>query len=161
MQRCMCPPSGILLGTVFVSRRCLLLRYIALYTAALLTTLAHSGSVPNESHAPPAGPRVLRGEYVFMASCGAAKGIRIRIFRLVYPVYDTKAYIRKVIVFTEQAKLEWNTRSVSFAPRISHVGRGLTFTRYSFSPKLSCTCQSASCYPTYLHCSHCCNTVGR
>jgi len=37
----------------------------------------------------------------------------------------------------------------------------LTFTRYVFTPKLSCTSQS-SCYcPLHLHCSHDCDTTAR
>jgi len=45
----------------------------------------------------------LHGEYVFTYYCGAATRIRIRVFRLVYLVYDMHAYIFKVTVFTKQA----------------------------------------------------------
>ena len=37
----------------------------------------------------------------------------------------------------------------------------LTCTRYSFTPKLSCTSQSSFYCPLHLHCSHYCNTAAR
>jgi len=48
----------------------------------------------------------LHGEYVVTYYCGAATRIRIRVFRLVYLVYDMHAYICKVTVFTKQAEYE-------------------------------------------------------
>jgi len=35
------------------------------------------------------------------------------------------------------------------------------FTRYSFTPKCSCTSQSSFYCPLHLHCSHYCNTIAR
>jgi len=67
----------------------------------------------------------LHGEYVFTYYSGAATRIRIRVFRLVYLVYDMHAYLFKGTVFTKRAASEWNTRFCVFAPRIPHVGLGL------------------------------------
>jgi len=48
----------------------------------------------------------LHGEYVFTYYWGAATRIRIRVFRLVYLVYDMHAYIFKGTVFTKRAASE-------------------------------------------------------
>ena len=40
-------------------------------------------------------------------------------------------------------------------------GAGLAFTRYSFTPKQSCTIESSLYCPVRLHCSHYCNTTAR
>jgi len=37
----------------------------------------------------------LRGEYILMYSCGAITGIRICVFRLVYPVYNMNMNMHK------------------------------------------------------------------
>ena len=39
--------------------------------------------------------------------------------------------------------------------------RVLAFTRYCFTPKLSCTSKSSFYWPLHLHCSHYCNTIAR
>ena len=46
-------------------------------------------------------------------------------------------------------------------PLCGTVPCGLAFTRYSFTPKLSCTSQSSVSFPLHLHCSHYCNMIAR
>ena len=60
-----------------------------------------------------------------------------------------------------------NFRSPSlYLKRTENTKRGAlttscSFTRYAFTPQLSCTSQSSFYCPLHLHCSHYCNTIAR